>query len=531
MTGVQTCALPISQGLAGALLDLDRFSEAEALLRRAVQAWPGQALTWAALGKSLQGQIKLQAAADVYQRALDIDPRCFQAHHHLAATYYDLGNIEKAISHWQFATEIDPSQPVTFSNLLLALNYDPKTDPQTIAAEHRRWGALYANGLPRRSEYANSPDPDRVLRVGYVSPDFRNHAVAQFLVPLLKYHDRERFRIYCYSNVLQPDEVTERIRELSDGWCEIAHIADDAAADLVAADEIDLLVDLAGHSGKHRLLVFARHPAPVQITYLGYPNTTGLAAMDYRITDAWADPPGMTEGYHTEELLRIPGGFLGYEGAQVADIVSVPPAARNGYVTFGSYNNIAKITPEVIEVWSQLLQAVPDSRLRVKFRSLADEFAVDKLRERLATRGVGGDRIKGLGYLPRKSDHLRSYNDIDIALDSFPYNGTTTTCEALWMGVPVLTLAGATHAGRVGVSLLSAIGLEDWISPDARTFVALGTRYARDLGSLGRLRASLRSRMAASTLCDVPGLARRLEGAYRQVWRRWCGTSASGAHD
>ena len=526
---LQPGCLEAAQGLAGALLDLDRFSEAEALLRQAVKAWPGQALTWAALGKSLQGQIKLQAAAEAYQRALEIDSRCFQAHHHLAATHYDLGDIAKAISHWRTAAEINPGQPVTFSNLLMALNYDPQVDPQALAAEHRRWAELYADALPRRSLYENAPDPERVLRVGYVSPDFRAHAVAQFMAPLLRHHDRARVRIYGYSNVLQADKVTDELRESSDAWRDIAHLEDEAVADLVATDRIDLLVDLAGHSGKHRLRVFARHPAPIQITYLGYPNTTGLAAMDYRITDAWADPPGMTEGYHTEELLRIPGGFLCYERPPGVESLGAPPVIRKGFITFGSYNNIAKITPQVVAVWAELLRAVPNSRLRMKYRSLSNPYAVDSLRERFMAHGISGERIEGLGYLPRKEDHLQSYREIDIALDPFPYNGTTTTCEALWMGVPVLTLSGRMPAGRVGVSLLSQVGLEEWIAVDTGSYVEQGVRHAADVDRLTRLREDLRLRMAGSQLCDAHGFARRLEGVYRDVWRRWCECPARNA--
>lgn len=517
-----------AKGLVNALLDLERFPEAESLARKAIQAWPGQAFIWAALGKSLQGQLKLQAAVEAYQRALEFEPRSFLAHHNLAAVCYDLGDIAQAIEHWRSASEINPGQPVTFSNLLMALNYEPTVEPQALASEHRAWAQRYTEGISCTRGHVNSRDPDRILRIGYVSADFRDHAVAQFMVPLLEHHDRNRFRVYCYSNVQRPDQVTERIRALSDDWREIVHATDTAAAALVASDGIDILVDLSGHSGGHRLLVFARRPAPVQVTYLGYPNTTGLAEMDFRITDAWADPPGVTEMLHAEELVRIPGGFLGYEGSDAANPASVPPFFRKGYIAFGSYNNIAKITPEVISVWSGILRAVPDSILRIKSRSFADELAVAKLRERFCTCGVQGARIEVLGYLPSKHDHLESYGDIDIALDPFPYNGTTTTCEAMWMGVPVLTLAGETHASRVGVSLLSAVGMVDWIASDARAYVDLGARYARDPDRLAHLRENLRARMAASTLCDVHGFTRRLEGAYREVWRRWCEAPPTG---
>jgi predicted O-linked N-acetylglucosamine transferase (SPINDLY family) len=292
---------------------------------------------------------------------------------------------------------------------------------------------------------------------------------------------------------------------------------------MVRQDNIDILVDLSGHTGTNRLPVFARKPAPVQVTYLGYPNTTGLSTIDYRLTDAWADPPGKTERWHTETLIRLPHGFLCYRPPNATPAVAPPPVQANGHITFGSFNSLVKTTPAVVACWAHILQQVPDARLVIKNKSFRDPSVCARYQGLFAEHGIAPERLELVGWIDNLNNHLELYHRLDIALDPFPYNGTTTTCEALWMGVPVITLAGHTHAGRVGVSLLSRLDLTDLIAGDPDDYTQRAVRLAQDRATLARLRPRLRPRLQASSLCDGPAFARDVEAAYREMWRGWCG--------
>jgi predicted O-linked N-acetylglucosamine transferase (SPINDLY family) len=389
-------------------------------------------------------------------------------------------------------------------------------DPGQLFQEHLEWGrhCPHSAMLHKRP----SDNEGRPLRIGYLSPDFCSHPVAFFIEPLLARHDRSSFEVFCYSDVAHPDGITTHFRRLVPAWRDIRHLSDDELARRIHADRIDILVDVAGHTANNRLRVFACKPAPLQVTWLGYPNTTGLAAMDYRLTDAWADPPGETEHWHSETLIRLQGGFLCYRPLEGVS-VTAPPCLTTRHVTFGSFNNLAKVTPEVIAVWSRLLRRVPTARLLLKTKPLRDKDTQEAVYEQFARYGVDRGRVDLIGWVEKMGDHMGLYGRVDIALDTFPYNGTTTTCEALWMGVPVVTLAGGTHAGRVGVSLLSRIGLSEFIAGTPDEYIELAVQLANDRERLDRLRNHLRGQVAASSLCDAESFARNVEASYRTIWQ------------
>jgi predicted SAM-dependent methyltransferase len=342
--------------------------------------------------------------------------------------------------------------------------------------------------------------------------------VAHFIEPVLAAHDRSKFHVFCYSNVSYPDEVTERFRSLCEEWRDVAALTDSQVAERMRFDGIDVLIDLAGHTGGGRPYLLARKPAPVQVTWLGYPNTTGLAAVDYRLTDAWADPPGESDRFHTEKLVRLPAGFLCYQPPADSPEVAPPPAAKSGGVTFGSFNFLAKAMPAMVPLWARLLQALPEAKLLLKSYGLSAQSARTALHAQFAEQGIGADRLIVLEPEASASAHLARYGEVDIALDCFPYNGTTTTCEALWMGVPVITLAGQSHVARVGSSILARAGLADLVAQSPQQYLDKAIALARDSARRSELRKSLRSRLRASPLLDAAAFTRGLESAYRDMW-------------
>jgi Flp pilus assembly protein TadD len=462
-------------------------------------------------------------AHEAYQAALRVDPGSLSALFGINHALMTQGKMEAGVRAWKAALERDPG-PQPHSDFLLAANCLPQMDRDLLFQEHLKFAERYE--WPLRAGWTphpNSRDPERRLRVGYVSADFRRHAVGLFLMPLLQEHDRQRFEIYCYSSVAAPDSFTARFRSLAGAnWRDIRRMDDGAAANLIRRDEIDILVDLGGHTGGNRLLVFARKAAPVQITWLGYIATTGLSSMDYRITDRWADPPGMTEHLHTERLLRLPEGFWCYGAPGAAPSVSNPPCLRNGYVTFGSFNNFMKISAPTLDLWAAILRRVERSRLLLRHRGGADEQARAFILAQFVARGVAAERIviqKPVGpYLL----HLNSYREMDIGLDPFPYNGGTTTTEALYMGVPVVTLAGSAFVSRMGVSLLSQVALEEWIADTPAEYCEIAARWAQSHESLRALRQTLRPRMEAGTIGDPKHFAEMMETELRLAWKQWC---------
>jgi predicted O-linked N-acetylglucosamine transferase (SPINDLY family) len=460
---------------------------------------------------------------DCYQKILKANPSAMDASNNLAAAYLAMGQLDDAIAHRRQFLQRQPNFILGRSNLLFALNNSPAISPEAMFQEHLRWDELVMGQSLPAPTHTNRPDKERRLRVGYVSPDFiGQHSVTYFIESLLANHDRQQFEIYGYAEVAIPDATTERFQKLCDHWSITHDKSDEEIAQDIQKDQIDILVDMAGHTASSRLTVFARKPAPVQVSYLGYPNTTGLRTVDYRLTDARADPPGRTERYHVEKLVRLPDGFLCYTPPADAPTVSDPPMEKNGYVTFGSFNSLAKITPQVIALWAEIMKSLPESRMVLKSHALTDARVRERFRGLFEKEKIESSRISLLGRIRERSQHLAQYHEIDISLDSFPYNGATTTCESLWMGVPVISLAGDTHAGRVGLSLLSQIGLTELACADREEYKANACKLAQDLPRLKILRQGLRQRLGQSPLSDGPKHARAVEAAYREMWRTWC---------
>jgi predicted O-linked N-acetylglucosamine transferase (SPINDLY family) len=508
--------------LGSLLMGQGRLAESVNSLQRALTLKPALPEAHNNLSIVLQYQGRLSEAFQHHQQALALKPNFPEAYTNLASTFMRQGLYSEAEAAYRKALDLKPELAHVHSNLLLAQLYNPDTRSPQILTEACTWATQHAAKLMVPDSFTNNCDPNRRLKIGYVSPDFRTHSVAYFIEAILAHHHKLSFETFCYSQVTLPDAATDRLAGMADHWCSIVGMSDRQLADQIRADGIDILVDLAGHTRGNRLLVFARKPAPIQITYLGYPSTTGLSQIDYRLTDAYADPPQQGDEYYTEQLLRLPSCFLCYTPPEWVPAVAALPALRNGYVTFGSFNNLAKVTPQVISLWSQILAALPNSRLLLKNLALRDEGVRTRYLELLAGHGIERDRIHLAEHKDSPQDHLNDYANVDIGLDTFPYNGTTTTCEALWMGVPVITLAGRTHVARVGVSLLSAVGLEPLIATTPEDYVAKAITLASHLEQLAQMRSTLRQYVAASSLCDGPTFVRELEDTYRQLWQRWC---------
>jgi predicted O-linked N-acetylglucosamine transferase (SPINDLY family) len=510
----------LSRGLGG--METRQYDEAVECFRRAVQLDPALPEAQEILAQALMANRRNEEARTCLEAALRLRPVFAEAQHDLARICVEEGRLTEAAVHYRAALAINCQAP-TYSNLLYMLHYLPEVTPAQLWAEHRQWAASFEQPLKSsRRPPANDREPNRKLRLGYVSPDLREHPVISFLEPILRQHDRTQFEVFGYSTVAAPDATTARLRLLMDQWRDIAGLDPEAAAELIRQDGIDILVDVAGHTTDHALLVFARKPAPVQVTWLGYPDTTGLEAMDYRVTDAISDPPGQTESWHSEQLLRLPQSFLCYGASAESPDVGPLPALANGYVTFGCFNNFRKTSEPAIQLWAQLLRALPTARLLLKSQGLDHAQTAQRQRDRLVRAGVDAGRIEIDGSHYSKRLHLDCYNRVDLALDPFPYHGTTTTCDALWMGVPVITLAGRNHVARVGTSLVTHLGFPEWSAETPEAYVAKGLELAGDLPALARLRSQLRERMRQSPLGDVPQFTGHLEAAYRRVWQQWC---------
>jgi predicted O-linked N-acetylglucosamine transferase (SPINDLY family) len=521
-------AVVMHNNLGNVLRVLGRPAEAEVHCRRAAELDPGIPEAHFNLGTVLQALGRASESEASLRRALQLRPGYCEAHTSLGNALRDQGRVGEAEAEYRRALALDAGDLGAHDNLLLSLNYTDSYSRAEVFAEHVEWVRRHA-AVPGAGfvPHANSVDPRRKLRIGYVSGDFRRHSVAYFIEPVLAHHDRTAFEVICYSNVAVPDRMTGHLLGLADHARTIFGASDEVVAQTIRADGIDILVDLAGHTAGHRLGVFASKPAPVQVTWIGYPNTTGLRAVDWRITDAYADPPGDGDAFHSERLARLPGAFLCFEPPGDAPEVQAPPSAAGGAVTFGSFNVLPKVTPEVILAWSRVLQGVPRSRLLLKALGLGDADSQARMHRAFESHGISADRITLLPVEGALHDHLARYHAMDIALDPFPFNGTTTTFEALWMGVPVIALRGDRHSARVGASILANAGLDSLIAANVDDYVRLAVRLAGDAAQLAQLRRTMRDRLAASPLRDAAGFARTLEQAYREMWGRWC-TAASG---
>jgi protein O-GlcNAc transferase len=504
--------------LAVAQQRLGQFAEAEETLNTALAADRGNAILHRYLGVLWRMRGDLTGAEGALRQSLLLDNSPGETHDNLAAVLLDQGRAEAAEASFYRALQRDGGNQRTHSNLLLCLNYRVN-DRSALFRAHRAWAERHARPIAPMPPDYRPRDHDR-LRIGYLSADFRRHSVAFFFEPLLTHLDRSRFECWCYASMENPDAVTERLMAASDHWRWVAGMDDAQLAAQIRADEIDILVDLSGHTAGNRLLAMQRRPAFVQATWLGYPNTTGMTAVDFRITDDIADSPD-TAVFSTEKLAPVKDGFLCYQPPSNLPPVAPLPAASRGHVTFGSFNNLRKVTPAVIAAWARLLSQVPDSRLLLKARALGDVPTAQRYLDMFSRHGVDASRVELRGPVAETAGHLESYRDVDIALDPFPYNGTTTSCEALLMGVPVLTLHGNRHAARVGTSLLTRVGLTDWIAQSIDGYVVLSAEKASDIDGLSQLRSTLRGKLLESPLCDAPGFAARMGAVYERMWRGW----------
>ncbi|MCH8923821.1 MAG: tetratricopeptide repeat protein, partial [Planctomycetes bacterium] len=438
--------------LAVILADQHRHVEAVAACRKAVEVAPDSAAGYCNMARSLQNLGQIDEAIQASRRAIELDPKMAGSYCNLGMCQQERGQLDEAIAAYRTGIGIDPADWQQHSNLIYALNYHPGFDPQTVFDEHREWGRRHADPLTAGfAPHQNDRSPGRRLRIGYVSGHFRSHAVAVFAEPMLAAHDHAQFEIFCYSNFVGSDETTRRFQTSADHWRDVFAHSDQAVCEAIRRDAIDVLVDLDGHINGNRLPVFARKPAPIQVTYIGYQNTTGMSAMDYRLTDGHADPPGTTEAYYTEKLVRLPRSFFCYLPDRAVPPVGRLPALDRGSVTFGSFNQFSKVTPEVLAAWADLLRAVPDARLVLVAR--VTPWLERYVAESFERQGIDARRVE---LTPRRPHHeyLELISRVDVALDAFPFNGHTTTCDCLWQGVPVVTMAGKTYASRFGSTAL-----------------------------------------------------------------------------
>ncbi len=498
---------------------LGRIEDAARAYEAAIELDPLDAEPVNNLGRLLERQERLADAETHYRRAIKLNSQYAEPQINLGNVLKDRGELDGAIAAYLRATELRPDLSVLHSNLLLTLHYHPDYSPADIAHEHRQWAERHAVPLAAAQHpHKNDPKPERRLRIAYMSPDFREHPVARFILPLLENHDREQFEVFAYHDIARQDEVTKLIRKHVDQWRDIADLTDELVADRIRTDGIDILVDLTAHSGRNRLLVFARKPAPVQLTYLAYCSTTGVDAIDYRLTDRFLDPPEEDTSHYSERSIRLPDCYWCYSRPPLPADRLPSSERRTGPPTFGCLNNFAKVTDPTLELWMKLLQRVPESRLLLYARS---EQHRERVRRFMQRADVAESRVAFVGRQPFE-DYLETYRDIDVALDPIPFGGGTTTCDALWMGAPVVTLAGRTAVSRGGSSILSNIGLDDLVCRNEEQYLDLAASLIGDGKRLAVLRRELRSRLEGSAVMDSARFARGVEAAFREMWRKWC---------
>lgn len=507
--------------LAATLFGLNRLAEAEAAARMAVEVDPRNPSAYNNLGLVLGHAGKLSEAERYHREGLDLAPEHPELHANLATVLVLQGRAEEAQPHYRRALARKPDDPATHSNWLLSRQYLHGATPDELREAHREWDARHGIPLaPDRRSFVNQPDPERPLRLGFVSADFQHHPVGCFVIRTIEALRALDCETYCYHTGSGDDEITRRFAAAATAWRPSRGRPDAELAEQIRADRIDLLFDLAGHTSKNRLTLFARKPAPIQVTWVGYEGTTGLSAIDYLLADRYHVPEGF-DSFTCERVIRLPEGYTCYDPPADAPGVGPPPSLARGYVTFGCFNNPAKVGPQVVAVWAEILSRLPKSRLILKYRGLDDEGVRRRFLDLFAARGIGADRVDLEGPSPH-AEMLASYGGVDIALDPFPFSGCLTTCLALWMGVPVVTVPGATFAGRHSLSLLSTVGMTGTVARDPADYVEIAVGLASDPRRLSEWRAAQRPRMAASPLCDGPRFAHHFLDALREVWREWC---------
>ncbi len=504
----------VASTLGGILGLMGRHSEALAVLERAVALDPRSSNARLGLANTYGALNRHSAVVEQCRAGLEVRPGDQELSVKLTLGLLNCGRAEEAVGVATGALAQNPADQTLASWRAFALNYLPDPDPAEIAAAHRHYGELVeglgaAGSGPVRGAAGRAGAP---IRVGLVSPDLRTHSVAFFVEPLLRHIDRSRVEVYCYSTAKKEDQTSQRLKAMAGSWRSVGALSEAELAARIRSDGIEILLDLAGHTSDNSLPVFAMRPAPVQGTWCGYPATTGLRSIGYRLVDSLTDPPG-SEGNCVETLVRLDPCFLCYQPPENAPAVAGPPSVGAGVVTFGSFNTLLKLNSRVVKLWAEVLGRVAGSRLLLKATQLADARVRADTVERFVRAGVDASRVRVVEATASQADHLALYGSVDIGLDPFPYAGTTTTCEAMWMGVPVVTLRGASHAGRVGVSLLTGVGLEELIARSESEYVEMAVSLASAPGRLAELRAGMRQRLAGSVLCDGAGFARRFEAA------------------
>jgi predicted O-linked N-acetylglucosamine transferase (SPINDLY family) len=495
------------------------FSEAESSYRQALEIDPHDAESHNCLGVALKDQYRFDEAISHYRLALECKPLLASAIANLGTAYFDMGHLDKAIAHYRQALAQEPSNVEFHSQLLFSLLHSEKLATPEVFSAHVAFANYFET--PLRScwmPHTNSRDAERRLRVGFVSGDLRNHAVSHFIEPVWGLLDPAIVELWVYSNYEMEDAVTFRLRRCASQWHKVVAMSDDELAQRIRADGIDILIDLSGHTGHNRLMAFARKPAPVQATWIGYPGTTGLTSIDYVICDRFNAPHGLYEHYYTEKFARLPSTGAFAPSLQAPELSELP-ASKNGFVTFGSFNRPNKLGQRVIEVWSRVLLSVPESRLFLG--NMDDAGAARALRERFAHFGIREERLSFSPKLPIGA-YLALHKEVDIALDTWPYTGGTTTNHAVWMGVPVVTLRGPSRAHCQSAAVLGRMGLEDWIALNEDDFVRVAIERAGDVQGLAQLRRTMRERWLNSTWRNEVVIARGLEAGLRLMWQRWC---------
>lgn len=505
--------------LADAHWRIGQFTESIAAYRDAARIDPQFTTAWHNLGMALQKSGQPDEAMECFIRSEQLEPALSVSVHAQAEVLKDTGRLDEAMERFRKALTVNPNDHVAHSGMLFAMHFWTQCTPQSLKKELAEFDRRHTQALTTAATpHTNSRDPDKKLRIGYVSPDFYSHTLSFFNIPLFESHDHNRFEIHCYANTVTPDHITDRFRKAADHWHDVLHVSDADLAAQIRRDGIDILIDLTMHMQHNRAMVFARKPAPVQAAWIAYPGSTGMAAIDYRISDPYLDPPGMDETIYSERTLRLPHCFWCYDPFTDEPSVMPPPSADGKAITFGCLNNFCKINPDILRIWARILAHLPESQLLI----LCDHGTHrQKLFDALSNLGISPQRVELIARTPRRQ-YLELYHRIDITLDTFPYNGHTTTMDSIWMGVPVVSLAGERIVARGGLSILSNVGLSELVAQSEDQYVQLALELANDPKRLLDLRLSMRERMRASPLMDAHGFARNMERLFRRMWQRWC---------
>jgi predicted O-linked N-acetylglucosamine transferase (SPINDLY family)/predicted SAM-dependent methyltransferase len=496
------------------------YNDAIIYLVKALELKPNFAEAENSLGLCWNGLGNMVKAVECFNRAIKINPNLYQAYNNLGNAFLGLVKVNDAINAFKMSMHLKSDFYMAHSNYLYALLYQESIDAEKVYVEHANYGKRFDS--LKKFNFINEVKSNKRIRVGYLSPDFCRHPVIFFIEAIIANHNHQKFEIYAYDDTHSPDEMTKRIETRVDKWRRIKGLDDEDVINIIKNDRIDILIDLAGHTGNNRLQIFGKKPAPIQVSYLGYPHSTGLPMMDYRITDKYADPNGYTEQYHSEKLIRLPDCFLCYQAPDNHPDISPLPMIVNSYITFGSFNNFTKVNTYILGLWAELLLVVPKSRLIIKAKQLRDNDICQRVKLFFESRGISSERIELIAWFSTYDEHMGFYSKVDIGLDTYPYHGTTTTCEALYMGIPVVTLAGETHLSRVGVSILKQVGLDELVAESAEAYVTKALKLASNVEMLSTIRKELRGKMDSSPLTKGGLFVKNLEKEYLNIWKKWC---------